>query len=387
MSNPALLSAQHGPAKTAKTEAKTEGRTLVLHFDINKTIVLVDNAKGAGREAMVSALLSEACWGRWEPSQASSPEAEAEALRSWRLEAGPCIPCPRADLVSYAELLEQLRMPKASSSQLKQNFTELGQPGESVRGVYVELLQRLKLPSGISSAIAAEGHHFILPSFFKLLLHLEQQRRDYRLVFRTFGNDLLPVVEEFNLFCSGEHPCYPQVPSTMLARRIALPRDSGEWYRDASGQVHLSLCSAASGVPELVTQAHGTQDCFAALQERFFGPHAVKTMALRDYFPHWRARGEADDSGKVLILPSSRGGDAVPQHIFFDDNIERDRSHIVDARDVENRPLPFEEMKGVHLIRAEPLLAIRNMDYFIEALAMAEAALEKRGAAGHESAP
>lgn len=40
---------------------------LVLHFDINKTIIMTDKAQGSGLDQMINMLLSECAWGRLEP--------------------------------------------------------------------------------------------------------------------------------------------------------------------------------------------------------------------------------------------------------------------------------------------------------------------------------
>ena len=40
---------------------------LVLHFDINKTILMSDKAQAANTDFMVNVLLSECAWGRLEP--------------------------------------------------------------------------------------------------------------------------------------------------------------------------------------------------------------------------------------------------------------------------------------------------------------------------------
>ena len=40
---------------------------LVLHFDINKTIIMTDKAQGSDVDQMINILLSECAWGRLEP--------------------------------------------------------------------------------------------------------------------------------------------------------------------------------------------------------------------------------------------------------------------------------------------------------------------------------
>jgi len=49
---------------------------------------------------------------------------------------------------------------------------------------------------------------FLLPSFFKLLLNLRKQKRNFALIFRTFGSDLEGIKLEFNRFCEGTHPLF-----------------------------------------------------------------------------------------------------------------------------------------------------------------------------------
>jgi len=120
---------------------------------------------------------------------------------------------------------------------------------------------------------------------------------------------------------------------------------------------------------------HGIPECASALRAKLFESPQTLSMALRDCFPHWRKHKEADDRGKPLFVEPPTAKDGV-HHIFFDDNIERDRAHIVDARDaVSGDPLAFADTKGIYLIKAEPMLAIQDRRYFINAVADAE---EKR---------
>eukprot|EP01046_Picozoa_sp_COSAG06_P023303 COSAG06_NODE_1844_length_8232_cov_8.488872_2_plen_90_part_00 len=74
--------------------------------------------------------------------------------------------------------------------------------------------------------------------------------------------------------------------------------------------------------------------------------------------------------------------DAGTHHIFFDDNIERTYAHIVDCRDAASgEAVPFEISAGLYLVRAEPVLAIQERSYFIDALRACEARREEAAAA------
>ena len=57
--------------------------------------------------------------------------------------------------------------------------------------------------------ILQSGSYHIIPSFFKLISYLHQEKTNFRLIFRTFGVDLEKVAFEFNLYCEGNHPLFP----------------------------------------------------------------------------------------------------------------------------------------------------------------------------------
>jgi hypothetical protein len=53
--------------------------------------------------------------------------------------------------------------------------------------------------------------------------------------------------------------------------------------------------------------------------------------------------------------------------VFFDDNIERDRAHIVDVRDCHTyAPVPFELANKRYLRRVEPYSAILDREYYVK---------------------
>ena len=93
----------------------------------------------------------------------------------------------------------------------------------------------------------------------------------------------------------------------------------------------------------------------------------VYTAAIQDDYSYWAGCGENDVSGKLLLV--DRASDRRPMHVFFDDNIERDRSHIVDVRWSDSfLPVPLSLSAGVYIQRVEPYLAVTDEDYFIELL-------------------
>lgn len=200
--------------------------------------------------------------------------------------------------MTFNEALENvLRPDKATKKQLKARFTLPGEVGEALRPHYERVLAALRIPEAQRAAAAqalpklALGQYYILPSFFRLINHLEvcvcvvsivcadtstrlspipkpttknqnplqtpqESGRDFHIVFRTFGIDAPEVAKEWNLFCDGAHPLFtPSRPERTRGRRLELPRDSGVIHRTGLALheqlhegVHLAMVSEATQV-------------------------------------------------------------------------------------------------------------------------------------------
>lgn len=64
---------------------------LILHFDINKTILMSDKAQDAGTDAMVNVLLCECAWGRLEPGPKWVPVGRLATDRCLPAASGLCM--------------------------------------------------------------------------------------------------------------------------------------------------------------------------------------------------------------------------------------------------------------------------------------------------------
>jgi len=182
---------------------------------------------------------------------------------------------------------------------------------------------------------------------------------------RTFGVDLPYVIHEINTFCTGAHPMYPDVymdgtHAGSRDRRVHLPHATGEWMRDAGG-VHLAYVGCEN---ESVTMAHG-DDAWCAIEGLIQAGHL--TLALKDDWSYWAQRGEDDHAGKMMLV--ERGG-AVDEahHIFFGEIVES----IVDVKDRNNVDVPFADALDRWIVRAEPLRAIMDKNWFVDAVARCE---------------
>mmetsp|Transcript_25410 Transcript_25410/g.19146 ORF Transcript_25410/g.19146 Transcript_25410/m.19146 type:complete len:154 (+) Transcript_25410:691-1152(+) len=63
-----------------------------------------------------------------------------------------------------------------------------------------------------------EGKYHIVPSFFRMLIYLKKAKREFAIIFRTFGTDIENAIYEFDLFCKGDHPCYSGRGGTPLVK-------------------------------------------------------------------------------------------------------------------------------------------------------------------------
>jgi hypothetical protein len=67
----------------------------------------------------------------------------------------------------------------------------------------------------------AKEHYFLFPGFFDLLVWLKKEKWDFALCFRTFGQDMRSVRNEFNLFCEVRGNTYPHTLQRWLLLRFA----------------------------------------------------------------------------------------------------------------------------------------------------------------------
>ena len=74
-------------------------------------------------------------------------------------------------------IFQQLRLPEHLTKDLKAS-----KEGSLEDGEVAQVLENLR-------GLLEDGHHFLLPSFFELLIFLTKTDRKFGLLFRTFGND------------------------------------------------------------------------------------------------------------------------------------------------------------------------------------------------------
>ncbi|EGZ11483.1 hypothetical protein PHYSODRAFT_516262 [Phytophthora sojae] len=376
---------------------------VLLYFDVNKTVIMHDPVQGKTLLHILNDLLTERALGRvvdapdgdtkwvWDGEKALQTATETRAGTD--------------GLVSYGSFL-RAKFPLSGDPQvakhnkrmrkvLRQDFTAKGNPGEGLASEHGELLQHLLLPDTAATEVQLgqvglqeSPYCFIVPAFFRLMEYLQTNDVKFNLIFRTYGNDLHRVAQEFNCFCEGRHPCFPLEKAMDgsdegIDRRIHLHQESdGEMPRFGTFLRAESTTALVMGTfkqpktaddvdplafyaphGEEVQIVQGLSEIHNLLARRWRDSQA--TLALRDFYPHWFRNKEDATAGKLLVLDPTDDDEGV-HAMFFDDNILAHDAHIVDARFAHNDlALSFDTTKELYLLRVEPLDVIQSDTYFI----------------------
>eukprot|EP01038_Epipyxis_sp_PR26KG_P005478 gene5478-7584_t len=349
-----------------------------------------DVGTGIQQSQLLNSLLSECTWGIVQ--NIDKPKNNRTAS-DWKV----CCSNPQTNpphivdndsaagvvIATYGTFLEDYTtIPKKERKHLKTTFTEMGCIGESFREYYYNLQSALNLQYNSidnSNNIENKTQFSLLLSFLKLIDFLTDKSINFRIIFRTFGIDISNVAEEFNLFCEGNHPVLK--PKYKLDGsdgrgdyRLKLPTYFGRVKRSSLDSNGLNLAYISNDKTIEIASNHVELDrvlmsWFGLDQSNNNLENADKnnitySAAIRDDFTFWDQQYESDESGKILLIDNNN--DNIIQ-VFFDDNIERDRPHIVDVRDRGSfQPIPFNVTNGKFLKRVEPYDAILDSDYYIK---------------------
>lgn len=237
--------------------------------------------------------------------------------------------------------------------------------------------------------IFESGRMLLIPSFFRMIQELKKNKREFAIVFRSFGEELQDVVDEFNMFCRGSHPLFNGKHGTPRIRfdgkskskdmiidqhnlgyisRSDLETDFviGTMKRHPRGETIEEFHS--SGIEEgLIATYNDLPSIYVAIQERLY---KAASMAIHDDHTYWHRNGETADYGKLLLIDES---DFSVQHIFFDDNVQITHGKIIDVRDVvTGETIPFKKAINKYIFRVDSYRAVVEPDYFYKSLLICE---------------
>ncbi|XP_063064014.1 uncharacterized protein si:dkey-32e6.3 isoform X2 [Engraulis encrasicolus] len=310
-------------------------KKLILHIDLNNTILVSDAVTRQGTVTALEYFLSTVTWGHM-----------SKGKWEW-LSDGPSLSPPSQDAVTYYSKFG--RVP---------GFTTSG-PGRKFRGVLEEHLALLRWPADLPEdkefTVRGEDgqlYHWILPSFFQLLQDLASQGRDFAVLFRTFGTDLPRVLTAVHkALVEGGHPLFPDLPALKLSvsQTPGRIRCTGKKTDLSRGEEKCTSRDGERGVYEYLSAVEGLG-------------------GFQDHFDWWVRNTYSILGGKPFWVDPF---DLHVQHIFIDDNIRQtDEDTIVhpkvflDAESSETRTASTSELYDLCLVQNDLLQAISDASYF-----------------------
>ena len=272
---------------------------LILHFDINQTLIASDRAGGKSLENALNALMAGKYKSQWDSSVSEPISFEAyvkeillpgdeydQDLKKER----------RAYLYHFIEYLLENDHP----------FYPL------VLGDYKAVLRILENSDGI-----------VFPSFYRLLENLDEKQLSYTIVLRSFGEEVLQVMDEINA----------------IYKPII----------EKSGEFREGVLFIDDKPAEIYPVFH------------------AKSAAIHDDWAYWANNNMLVEYGKPFYIDPQ---DPETLSIFFDDNIRVDDSgkNIISPRDVNSgKFLPVKELEqSGQVVCVDTLEAIVNENYYID---------------------
>ncbi|TSM04854.1 hypothetical protein Baya_7739 [Bagarius yarrelli] len=325
------------PSLSASQLLLVTKKKIVLHIDLNNTILLSDTVTNQGTVAALDYFLSTVTWGRL-----------VKGKWEWLCESPSLLP-PCEGAVSYYSQYGRVV-----------GFTTAG-PGRRFRKVLEEHLELMRWPSDLPAhkELSVKGedgklYHWILPAFFQMLLDLTSQRIEFSILFRTFGTDLprlLKVVQQ--ALEHGTHPLFSLLPELKLS------------VNTAPGQIR---CNAKG-----VILTHGEERLSTQDGERNLYWYLSSSQGLcgfQDHFNWWARNAYSIVGGKPLWIDPF---DSLIQHIFIDDKICQNNDDTIvhpkvflDPESSATRTASTSELYDLCLIQTDLLRAISEPSYFTE---------------------
>lgn len=352
---------ENNAASTADAHKPTPTNCLVVHFDINETVLVGDDAGGDTRQDSLNKILAKSAFVKvnsktlpgkamedsdpvvpthwWDGSEiqacGDSNNHVVPLYTGWHWPPG-CCPYYRTAFKSKAK-----------------RFVE--NDGRMYKPLYEEL-QRLVAP------VSDHADMHLIPALFDTIQTLHSRSaQNVRFVFRTFGSDLPQVAQAVAAFCKGQHPDHPAFALSPGVERLF----RGRW-RDGT---------------YILVDYNDPNDVVARGDTEILAVLARYTICgIQDDYDFWAANGWEPWAGKP-VWSGCENGD---HHVLLDDNIhntEHDSIASVRRRRKSDDSNEYEfltgreiqDLQGLHLIRVPTIEPILNRQWFVQQLDQAQA--------------
>jgi len=350
-------------------------RHLVLHFDINETLLVGDEAGGDTREDSLNKILAKSAFVKFNPAGGAISNSHTSSFEPTHWWNGDRIESTMSNNESPPPLYTGWQWPadccpyyRTSFKSRSRNFVQ--HHGVIYKELYEEMKHLLKSPitdsTDVSSDVITPGIlSHMLPAFFETVVALTQSEQRFTLVFRTMGTDLPEIAAAITAFARGQHPNYPDFYNAdLILEETKLLQ--GRWASNNDGQVFQLFsrdgAMVASGDAEILNLMHSETVC-----------------GIQDDYSFWKSNGYAPWSGKPVWIPRNNRF----QHIIMDDNIHNlpdDSIVSVRIETEDDHQHNFQTLtgpeimrqQGRHLIRVPTVEPILNPNWFVEQIENAQ---------------
>lgn len=341
--------------------AQRKQRKLVLHFDIRNTVLVADSVTNVSVEQALNSFLTGVTWGK----------EDENGKWQWHSDKLSLTP-PREDLTTYYKYLErQFVLTTRDRTRLRLatgDFTlsEIGKIFRHHFENHLEVLRwRHEYVDDEHECLTMKGHdgqpyNYIVPAVYKCIHHLVETKRDFAIVFRTFGLDAPNVIKSLSYGLKGNHPGYAKPLDLKINENI------GKVFRSETEPIVFEEYSDSSNT-EVTRRYKGDREIYNMLCQR------TGISGFRDDIQFWMDNSYHHSTAKPHIIDPF---DNNVHHIFFDDNIRTfEEDSIVDVRLFESQDAPEARslssresslFDNVCMIQADLIRCIEDDNYYID---------------------
>ncbi|KAL4227070.1 hypothetical protein ACF0H5_015044 [Mactra antiquata] len=332
-------------------------KKLVLHFDIRNTVLVADSVTNVSVEQALNSFLTGVVWGR------EGPEGEW----IWYSDQISLTP-PTNDVITYYKFLEKKFVKNTADRTALRLATgdfvhsEIGSRFKPYLQQHLDLLKwRHEFDQETHDILTMSGldgqqYNYIVPALYKCIHYLVETKREFAIVFRTFGLDAPNVIKSLECGLKGNHPGYPKSLDLKINDIIGTVKRS-----DSEPTVFIELDKDS--------------------KQTFVGDRAIYDMlsqktgisGFRDDVNYWLENSYHHQTAKPHLIDPH---DEDVHHIFFDDNFRTfEDDSIVDVRmfetrDAENaRSLAKTEVAqfdNICLVQADLIKCIEEENYYVD---------------------
>ena len=356
------------------SNANVRSTKLVVHFDINETVLIGDDAGGDTREDSLNKILAKSAF-------VKIPTGSLEMGKSMD-DSDTIVPIHWWDgsLIGESDnnvppLYTGWDWPQGCCPYYRTAFKKLSKRfvhnhGKPYQALYHEMQRRVAFHHPNKDNLPDILSHLI-PALFDTIQSLTERSQPVRFVFRTFGSDLPDIAEAVTAFSRGQHPNYP----TFVRPHLELPREllfRGRW-KGGDDNDQGTYCLLKYDDPETVV-ATGDAEIV-----QFLG--SLPMCGINDDYEFWAANEWEPWAGKPVWVRSPLSTSSAEHHVLLDDNIHNLENDSIASvrRERDDGKYQFlseseiQEMQGVHLIRVPTIEPILNRQWFVEQIDRAQA--------------